>query len=68
MARGEYGGVRGVHFERASKQASEEGSLLYMGNSLCLVKTGPLSVPSLRINVKKNPVPLAGEILPTFLW
>ena len=46
-------GVRGVHFERASKQAIGEGSLLYMGNSLCLVKTGPLSVPSLRINVKK---------------
>lgn len=61
-------GVRGVHFERASKQAIGEGSLLYMGNSLCLVKTGPLSVLSLRINVKKNPVSLAGEILPTFLW
>ena len=41
----EYYGPWGERCERASKQASGEGSSLYMVNSLCLVKNGPLSAP-----------------------
>lgn len=41
----EYYGPWGERCERALKQASGEGSSLYMVNSLGLVKNGPLSAP-----------------------
>lgn len=49
----EYYGPWGVPFERASKQASGEGSSLCMGNRSVWWKMDLCPHPSLRINVKK---------------